>query len=49
MDKKKPKMQDPPRYPKVTVPIDNDCKLEYGKALKSMVLMLKVEINELYK
>jgi hypothetical protein len=49
MNKKPAKMIDPPRYPKVTVPIDNEFKKEYTRMSKSMLNMLKVEILNLKK
>ena len=49
MNKKPAKMIDPPRYPKVTVPIDNEFKREYVNMGKSMLNMLRVEILDLRK
>lgn len=37
-------MIDPPRYPKVTVPIDNSFKKKGVKMLKSIEAMIKVEV-----
>lgn len=48
LKKIKPKMQDPPRFPKVTVPIDNSFKKEYKGMIKSLGVMLKKEINAIY-
>lgn len=46
-NKQKPvKMVDPPRFPKVTNPIDKDFINTYKKAMKSMQTMIKVEFYE---
>ena len=42
--KKEVKMVDPPRYPKVTNPLDKEMKKLYGNMVGSMVGMLKVAL-----
>lgn len=37
-------MIDPPRYPKVTIPIDNSFKKSYKDMAQSMIAMLNVEL-----
>jgi predicted nucleotidyltransferase len=45
----KPRMQDPPRYPKVTIPMDNEFKGDYKRMLKAMETMLKLEVTKAVK
>jgi hypothetical protein len=47
--KKKPKMVDPARYPKVTSPIDLSVRTMYSTMLKSMVGMMQVELLKTIK
>jgi len=46
MIKKPAKMIDPPRYPKVTLPIENEMKKEYENSSKLMMAMLTVELTK---
>lgn len=44
--RKEIKMIDPPRYPNVTVPIDNSFKKKGKRMLQSIYSMIKVEVYD---
>ena len=44
MKKKQPKMIDPPRFPKIILPIENKAKEEFGNMLDTMIKELTISM-----